>query len=271
MKKSRGGQRKHWGEEARVWVWYQDIKRRSGWSDYKLDYEFAWSEAGQAVRDETDHRPRTFEWIRKEARKPKGRDWRWRGMEDLVSAVDRNPLFTGSATLYHSDLWGLVQRLAIDIDYVNGRMTSLLEQYSLERIDPRRHLHLANIITKHGDESVFDRCLHLSLRQMDYVSGIVLVWLLHLQAEPPANWRFRSMLADHADSMLDQFFRLYFPLDLHLTYYTDAIHTLEQSRLDYTSRRSSAGYGFLETMGTWPILPMDMVPTVTAEQLFAIL
>lgn len=270
MKKNRGGQRKHWAEEARVWTWYHDIKRRSGWTDYKFDYEFAWTEEGQAVRDEADYRPRTFEWIRKDARKPKGRDWRWRGMDDLVAAVEEHPLFLGTATLYYSDLWDLLQRPYVAIDDVHARMERLLEAHSLERIDPRRHPHIANIIAKHGSESVFDHCLRLSLRRMDDVSGIVLVWLLHFQTEPPANWRFRSMLADQADSMLDMFFRFYFPLNPHLTYYVNAIHTLEQSRLDYTSRRSQSGYGFLETMGTWPILPMGMATIITAEQLFAI-
>lgn len=270
MLKKRGGQRKHWAERARVWTWYHEIKRRGDWSDYLLDYEFAWTEEGKAVREDAEHRPRTFEWIRKKARKPKGRDWRWRTMDDLVAAVDAHRLFKGTEALYRSDLWDLLQRPLIPPDEVLARTDRLLKTHGLVRVDPRRHDNIANLIAKHEDKVVLDWCLRLSLRRMDYLSGIVLIWLLYLQAEPPANWRCRSLLADLADSMLDQYFDFYFPLNPGRTYYTDAIHTLEQSRLDLSSARPLRGYGFLETMGIWPILPQDRVASMDEEQMFTV-
>lgn len=278
--KQRGGQKKHWAEEARIRTWYQAVKLR-GWADYKLDDEFAWTDEGNALRQEdkgkskelrsgkTEHRPRIFEWIRKEAREPQGRDNRWHAIEGLVSVVDAHPLFVGTASLYHSELWDLLQNTLIKPSEVQSKLDELLETHGLLRIDPRRLGPVADIIAKYGDEQVFDRCLHLSLRRMDYLSGIVLAWLLHLQTEPPANWRFRAMLADIVDQRLENFVGRYFPLESPENYSTDAIHTLERARLDMDSDHRLSGYGFLETMGIWPILPKDLVSTMTAEQLFA--
>lgn len=274
----RGGQRKHWAERVRIETWYNEIKQRCDWSDYKLDYEFAWTDEGKNARDASEklqgekvvHRPRTFEWIRKKARQPKGRDKRWRSMNDLVAAVDDHPLFKRTGALYHSELWDLLQRPLISPDDVQKRMQRLLEAHGLVRVDPHRHDNIAHLIAKHGHSVVLDWCLRQSLRKMDYLSGIVLLWLLYLHAEPPESSRCRGMLADKADAMLDQFFGFYFPLDLSRIYYTDAIHTLEQSRLDLSSKRPVGGYGYLETMGIWPVLPKESVADMDEEQLFTV-
>ncbi|MGZ8984434.1 MAG: hypothetical protein ACXW11_10850 [Methylotenera sp.] len=268
MKKKRGGQRKHWAEKARVWVWYREIKRRCHWSDYVLDHAFAWTEEGEAARS-IDCRPRAFEWIRKIARKPAGQDPRWRGMPALVAAVDQHPLFHGTQALYMAELWDVLQEQTSTPGIVQMRIDRLLQSYGLVRINPDTAVAITKLIEKYGREQVFDRCLMLSLRRMDSMSGMALVWLLYLQTEPSHNWRFREILESIADKQLDDFFSYYFSLDLHLTYYTDAIHTLQHIRLDM-SERPPYGYGYIETIGTWPILPEDLIDSISAEQLFAL-
>lgn len=115
MKKNkRGGQNKHWAERLRMLVWYHEIKRRSGWTDYMLSYEFAWRDEALHLRSSTN-RSWTFEWIRKGGRQVQGRDWRWRHMDEIVATVDQYSLFDfkGTEKLYRADLWDLIQKEAI--------------------------------------------------------------------------------------------------------------------------------------------------------------
>lgn len=268
MLKKRGGQRKHWAEKARVWVWYHEIKQRGDWSDYSLDYEFAWTDESMAARS-SDYRPRTFEWIRKSARKPAGQDPRWRGMHDLVVAVDQHPLFHGTQTIYMAEFWDMLQEQTFTPSIVQMRIDRLLHTNDLVRINPAAATEVAKLITKYGREQVFDRCLMLSLRKVDSLSGMALVWLLYLQTEPVQNWRFREILESIADKQLDVFFSHYFLLNLHLTYYTNAIHMLQHLRLDM-SERPLHGYGYIETIGTWPILPQELINSISEDQLFSL-
>lgn len=268
MKKKHGGQRKHWAEKARVWVWYREIKRRCNWSDYVLDYEFAWTDEGIPSRS-IDHRPRMFEWIRKVARKPAGQDPRWRDMNSLVTAVDQHPLFYGTRALYQAEFWDIIQEQTSTPSLVQKRVDQLLQAYGLVRVNPHNVAEITKLIEKYGREQFFDRCLMLSLRRMDSLPAMALVWLLYLQTEPAHNWRFREILESIADKQLDHFFYHYFSLDLHLTYYTDAIHTLQHLRLDM-SERPPYGFGYIETIGTWPILPDELINSISAEQLFSL-
>lgn len=268
MKKKHGGQRKHWAEKARVWVWYREIKRRCNWSDYVLDYEFAWTDEGIPSRS-IDHRPRMFEWIRKVARKPAGQDPRWRDMNSLVTVVDQHPLFYGTRALYQAEFWDVLQEQTSTPSLVQKRVDQLLQAYGLVRINPHNVAEISKLIEKYGREQFFDRSLMLSLKRMDSLSAMALVWLLYLQTEPAHNWRFREILESIADKQLDHFFNHYFSLDFHLTYYTDAIHTLQHIRLDM-SERPLYGYGYIETIGTWPILPNELINSISAEQLFSL-
>lgn len=269
--KTRGGQKKHWAEAARVWAWYREIRRRCDWTDYRLDYEFAWTEKGEKVRDDnkSDH-PRTFEWIRKKARQPKGRDQRWRDMEDLVSTVDTHPFFAGTAALYRSNLWDLIQSPLMSPDDVDARLKQLLMMYDLVRVNPIHHPHINRMVMKYGEPSVFDRTLRLSLKRMGTMSGATLVWLMYLLAEPAQNWKFRESLELIADQQLDYLFEHYFAADYHLTFYSNAIHTMQHARLDMRTGHPPSGYGFIETLSTWPVLPREVVATITEEQLFTI-
>lgn len=267
MTRKRGRQNKHWAEQARAWAWYREIKQRCDWSDYQLDDMFAWTEEGEASRS-SDHRPRTFEWIRKTARKPAGLDKRWRDMDALVSAVERHSWFQGTQVLYQAELWELLQMQSMTPENVQMRIDRIFIANGLVRIDPFKVSPIADMVAKYQAKPVFDRCLRLSLSRMDGLSGIALVWLLYLQTEPPHNWPFRETVESIADTLLDQFFEHHFPQDMYSTYYTEAIHTLQHARLDMQSRSPVHGYGELEAMGAWPILPAELTNSILDGDLF---
>lgn len=263
MAKPRGGQNKHWAEVARVLAWYAEVKRSCRWSDYQLDYEFAWTEEGRKSRS-TDQRPRTFEWIRKSARKPAGRDKRWRGMSELVVAVDAQ--LEGTKALYDAEIWDLLQETAPTLDVVQGRIDRLLQEHKLERVSPGDLSPTgAILLAKFGRVPLFDRCLQISLREMDRFSAIALVWSLYQQTEPPHNWEFRALLESIADKMLDIFFADYLP-DRHLMSYTDAVDVLIRTRMDFTPQ-ITGGYGFLGSETTLPIIPQALVGKLTENDL----
>ena len=269
VEKKRGGQRKHWAEEARVWVWYCYVKGRCGWSDYVLDYEFAWTEEGKASRSKDDDRPRTFEWIRKCARKPAGRDPRWRDINELVLAVDQDPIFNGTRAVYMSKFWDLLQEQRLTISSVKLEVEQILETNRLVRIDTRKSEFFTKLIDKYGQECVFDRCLELSLNQVDELSGMVLTWLVYLQTEPIHNMHVRKVIESIADNQLDLFFKSYYPNFDYLNNYSKAIDALLNLKLDM-SEPNMGGYGFLEIYGVWPIIPLNVITSISEKDLFSI-
>jgi hypothetical protein len=267
MAKKRGGQRKHWAELARVGAWYNEVQRRCGWTDYRLNYKFAWRE-GQRPDKSNDQRPRTFEWLRKNGRQPAGRDQRWRSMEELVEAVERYPGFSGTQALYEAKLWDLMQEDVLQPDQVLSRLDNLLSAHSLVHLPLDRAIHREHPLPAEFDEaSIYDRCLALALRQMDQYNSIALVWLLYLLTEPAHNWRFRAILESRADEMLDNFFAVHLG-DNHLMYYSHAVRTLLAARLDLSEQRTG-GYGYIETSGRWLVVPKDLAGRVTVEHLMS--
>ena len=266
MKKKRGGQNKHWAEEARVLTWYFEIRKNCNWSDYRLDFEFAWTEEGEKHRSTAD-RPRTFEWIRKSARKPAGRDKRWRDMDNLVAVVDQHPLFHGTQAIYMSPFWDLLQEQNPSARAIQRRIDQLLGVSGLIRVNPMLDANLTLLIEKYRLESVFDRCLMLSLRTMDKLSGITLTWSLYQQTEPAHNWKIREVLEKIVDKQLDDFFEHYFSFTQDLDYYSNAIGVLLHSKID-TTERDPDGYGQLEIVGTWPIIPRTLLGKISEGHLF---
>lgn len=269
MVKKRGGQPKHWAEIARVKAWYGEVKRLSGLTDYKLDFEFAWTDIGVELRRQSpsaECRPRTFEWIRKAARKPKGLDPRWRGMTELVQAVDQDSRCGGTQALFEAEIWDLLQETAPTPEAVQRRIDRLLVAHGLVRLPAEKVFEKGGaLLLQFGAPSLFDRSLRISLRRMNRFSGIALVWLLYLQTEPVHNAPIRTMVELIADKLLDHFFADYLPDD-HFDYYDDAIGTLFKTRLDLSSRGTS-GYGYLETIGTWPVVPKELAGKLTEKNL----
>lgn len=245
MAKSRGGQPTHWAERVHVWCWYAEVKRRSGWSDYQLDYEFAWRNPSIQSRS-TDHRPRIFEWIRKKARKPRGQDPCWRNMVELVNAVEQHPLFIGTKRLYESDIWDMFQETIPRPESVEDRIDKILQENNLSRVKPSELSSQGINLLKEFDEvTLFDKCLLLTLRQLDMLSGIELVWSLHLLSQPTHNWEYRMRIESIADRLLDDFFASFISdTSEALLFYVFAMQSLQQAKLDF-SQHNFFGYGSL--------------------------
>jgi len=262
-KNKRGGQNKHWAERLRVLVWYHEIKRRSGWTDYMLSYEFAWRDEALHLRSSTN-RSWTFEWIRKGGRQVQGRDWRWRNIDEIVTAVDQYSLvnFKGTEKLYRSDLWELIQHEIIAPESLQKRIEECLESNDLVRINPSNHPVISNLLYKYRIDEIFNACLVISLDSMDRLSRIVLLWNLYIQNEPAQNWRVRAILDETADDELDIFFYDALSLDDYRHYYPNVLETLQRSRLDL-SEHHMKGYGFIEDIGTWPILPGNLIDPIS--------
>lgn len=269
--KKRGRPRRHWAEKLRIEMWYQEVKRQSGWSDYRLNAEFAWTEYGknltlQSLLSEneidTTHRPRIFEWLRKTGKKPAGRDLRWRNMEEIVDAVDI--AFNGTKHLYCTKLWDLLQVERISPASIKTEVEELLEECNLVRFN---HIHstvLDELVGKYGFVPVFDRCLRLSLRYMSQLSAIELVWYLYLLAEPVDE--IRKAIEKIADTKLEKFFAIYYPDTKALQYSQDSIHHLRITRLDFG--RVLGKYDALEMLARQVILPRELVHSITEGHLF---
>lgn len=266
FKKKRGGQSKHWAEEARVWTWYRYIKSRCDLSDYVLDKLFAWTENMQNEMS-TDDRPRTFEWIRKKARKPRGIKNKWRTMNHLVDAVEQDERFRGAKRLYHSYFWTLLQKTTHPLKEITSQIDSLLQEYQLVRISPDVSPVLIALLNKHGKQSVFDRCLSLSIKQMDWISGITLIWLISLIARSPQTQYIRETTEYIFDKNIDDFFGMYFQDKFNFEYYTRAIEIFINSRIEGLNS-DVAGYGYTEVMSELLILPRNMIKSISEKNLY---
>lgn len=267
MPRKRGRQPKHWAEIARLRAWYREVKRWSEWSDYRLDMEFAWTEdAIQSGLRRSAERPRIFERIGKVARVPRGDDSRWRGMAELVLAVDEHPLLKGTRKLYEAEIWDLLQRESLAPRLVQDRVGSILATYGLVRLPAEKIVADGHaLVQDFGLPSVFDRCLRLSFRRMDRYARIALAWLLFVQAEPARNVHVRIAIEETVDHLIDHFFADLTP-DEHLVYYDEAIGVLFRTRLDL-SGSSISGYGYLETNGVWPVVPSELLGKLSWKDL----
>lgn len=265
MARRRGGQPKHWAEQARIRAWYEEIHRRCDLTDHRLDIEFAYTEKGLKDIDSVA-RPRTFEGICKFGRKPTRRDERWRCMSELVDAVEQDSRFSGTKSLYEAALWDLLQETTVKPAVLLERIKRLLETHQLLRCDPWRNPCVAKLVDTHGIGPIFDRCLRLSLSGIDRFSRIALVWSLHQGTEPAQSYHLREVVERIADELLDNFFADFLP-DQHLVLYTDAVNALLQTRINLDVDRM-VGYGYLEILGTWPILPRELSSSISEEHLF---
>lgn len=212
------------------------------------------------------YRPRIFEWMRKSARKPTGRDKRWRSMSELVVAVEQHPLFKGAQALYEAEIWDLLQETAPTLEVVQKRIDRLLQANGLARV-PLAKLSAEPdlLINKFGREQLFELCLQLSLCEIGHFSGIALVWSLYQQTEPAHSWQIRAVLVSIADQLLDEFFFYYLP-DQNLVFYTNSVRVLQQTRIDFSSQ-NHGGYASLDTLGTRLVIPQALVGKLTEHHL----
>jgi len=258
-----GRKKKHWAELARSWIWYFEVKKRCGWTDYKLDVEFAWKQDARDGKPNED-RPRTFECLRRSAQNPTS-SYDRRGMAELVCAVEKNPLFQGTQVMYEADFWNLAQGISLHPDNVDATICRLLDANDLVRADACFETKIVHVMDEYGLPVIYDRCLRLSLNRIDNFSQISLLWGSYLLSEPSSNWKIRDVIKIIADQWFDNFFAKYLP-EKHGHFYPDALHSLQSSRLDL-SKLSGVGYGYFETLGNQIIIPKVLLGKLVPSHL----
>lgn len=266
----RGRPQRHWAEYLRVAIWYREIKSQSGWSDYVLDNQFAWTELGQEKRDEegklsTTNRPKVFEGIRKTGKRPTGRNKnnRLRSMSEIVEAIDGHELFINTKAMYQAKLWDLLQLEFIPTSTLKNEIEKKFTAFNLIHVDHESFLGLANLVDEYGHLAVYDRCLRVSLRRLGKLAAIELACYLYVRAEHAP--QIRGVIESILDNKIENLFTSYFPDLEALGYAEDSIKALRSIRL----RAGEYGYGYPEAIVNWPILPKELASSITSDQLFA--
>lgn len=118
-------------DELRVRLWYQSIKGRSGWSDYKLDMEFGQAEG--ACTADGALRTRVFDVIRRKGTLPSRANHHRRSF-DLIARVDSHPNFHGSRALFDSLFWDLLHLPPRDLDTTTKFVEMCLDRLELTRL-----------------------------------------------------------------------------------------------------------------------------------------
>lgn len=230
--KTRGRETKHWAEKARVLVWYWEIKRRTSWSDRRLDMELVLTEDVKKSLDQGSW-PRTFARIRKTATQP-SRGGHWRSNIDLIQIAEAHPTLTGTLALYEADIWNIFQEEAPSPKDVERRIQVILKRYSLVRVDLQTSDFLLKWALKKGEAALFDRCLQFEVKKMAYLDQIVFLWSIYLQMDRASDWEIRSCIERRIDEWLDTFFCQSFieSRDSYFYFYHEAVNALLKTRLD---------------------------------------
>jgi hypothetical protein len=258
MTKKRGRPQTHWAENARLWAWYWMI-RDSGISDYELDLEFAWAKKSGETCDPSE-RPQVFENIRKLGFKPAGGENR-KSITEIVLAIEGNERFTGSRAIYEAELWDLFQNESPIAEHWTEQFENYLTRNSLIQISPFEG-HLSGLSLKVGTIKFFERCLALSLRDMDLIDRVTLLWMLFQQTQAARTWEIRSLLESKLDQDLERFFHIYLAKQDPQEFYFLATRAMFNIRL--VSKRPS----YLQYVGKrseWFILPCGKLNSLTED------
>lgn len=127
----RGRPKKSLVDELRVKLWYQYIRHKSGWTDYRLDMEFGQADTG--CKSGGAGRVRVFDVIRKRGTLP-SRGSHHRRPFDLVERVDNHPQLYGSRAIIDSLFWELLHLAPRDLDATSSFAIKCLDRLGLTRI-----------------------------------------------------------------------------------------------------------------------------------------
>lgn len=235
-----GTKKKHWAEKARMWAWYDEVARRTDWSDHRLDKEFA---RKPGVSLTPDLRARVFGAIKgKNARQPTGNK-DWRSASELAAAVGAHPSFAGTEELYRADIWDFLQEHFVEAKVLENRTDALLERYSLVRIDPLTSDEFSTTAMELGLPALYKRSLALSLHNLPHLDQFSLLWNLYLATEQAVDWQIRKFLESQLDRWFDSFFFERFAArGFHLEFYTAAIDAMMKARIDPMATTCSVQY-----------------------------
>lgn len=234
-----------------------------------MNFQFAWRDGQRPESRSTEDRPRIFDWIQKEGREPKGRDNRWRSLSELVIAVDQHPLFAGTRALYESPIWDIFQEATPRPDIVIGRVLKVMADNNLVHVRPDKLFAPGERFQDLSEVTIFDRCLEISLREISLIAGIELVWSLHLLTDPTYKRQFRERIESIVDQLLERFFIVYFQEGAFHPYYGFAVETLQRAKLDL-SERTHVGWGKIDMVTDWPIVPQARIGNLTENELLSI-
>lgn len=115
-------------DRFRTSFWYYAIKKRSGWSDYRLDIEFGYDET-PGDRTGADRR-RIFERIRANATSLIDSS---KLPFDLITRVENHPNFKGTRSLYDSPFWELVNCEPVTLENTKSLVDKCLSLFGFER------------------------------------------------------------------------------------------------------------------------------------------
>lgn len=117
-------------DRVRAKVWYLAVKARGGWTDYRLDVEFA--RCADEPRREGSERRRAFEAVRRTGTVPSPGTHPRRDF-DLVENVESHPDFVGTANIFHSPFWNLLKMRVMGIPEASAFTSQCMTHFKLHR------------------------------------------------------------------------------------------------------------------------------------------
>ena len=187
MKTKRGRPRKGLLEKLRTRLWYEGMRRTSGWTDYELDVHFRLYRPGAKAppgkdRPPGEERSRIFEEIRKSGRDPThvkngGR------VIDLVALAGADATFREEQRAYNAAIWWLVSAQP-DLEQINHQLDATIKDSGVARVSETQQDHLWQCASKiFTPERLFGLCVEYCLIHMTLVDRISLIGLLYRQLD----------------------------------------------------------------------------------------
>lgn len=215
-----GRPRTHWSDKARVTYWYLSIRKITGWSDYRLDTEFAMPEKVKGEKSSAT-RPRVFEKIRKTSSVP-SRGSHWRKPIDLVAHVAQRAGLEHTRVAYESEFWDLM-KAPPSLKETHARLQRLMNALGLTRIDPFKLKTSFELTKDMSDASCFIFGLERSLNGMGWLDRLSLLALLTREADLAGNTEITKLTRSFFDEHADLFFSNFFPPHVAGHYYESAL------------------------------------------------
>jgi hypothetical protein len=131
--KKRGGQITPLLVKARNMLWCIGVKELTAIENPQMDKMFVWKNAG----DHLKHAPaKVFERIEKTGMCPRGKGTGLkRSLAEIVEAVDQHPDFRGTAIVFNSKLWELLELKSIDRADILSRIDGVFMDHGVQRYE----------------------------------------------------------------------------------------------------------------------------------------
>ena len=132
-KKKRGGQTTPPLVKARNLLWRKGVGEITALENPTLDRMFVWINAGDHLKHAP---PKVFKRIEKTGMRPRGKGTGLkRSLAEIVEAVDQHPDFQGTAIVFNSKLWELLELKSIDRADILRRIDGVFMDYGVQRYE----------------------------------------------------------------------------------------------------------------------------------------